>query len=168
VAKERNPRDVDVFEIVKVLEDYLDYGQAPREINQRAEDIISKLVGPERESQARWSSRHIVADRRYCARLANSLAISEEEAVDYFLGEPVKRIEKVAAWALDAADKNFIGLDKNYQPDRESPGVMVHAQRGRAVANMLRDWARVNQTGIYRQHQLYPQATPISSLEEVL
>jgi hypothetical protein len=170
MTKERNPRDVDVHEIVDVIETLADWVEAEGDwtagpAREMADKIVAKLVGPERASESRLSSRHIVADMRYCAKVADSLAISIEEANAFFIGEPIKRVEAVAAWALDAADKNFIGLDKHWRPDPESPGVMVHGQRGRAVADMLRDWARVNHTGVYRQAQLRPQATPTTSLQ---
>ena len=156
----RNPRDVDVYEIVEVIEEMLPMVRE-RE-RRRAVALVEKLVGPERESEARWSSRHIVADHEYCHELAGSLAISYQEARDFFIGEPIKRVEAVAAWALESADKNFAGLDKNYKPDPESNGAAVHGARGRAVADMLKDWAIQNQTGVYRVRQDTRQATPVA------
>lgn len=163
MSRERDPRDVDVHEIVEVLEQLGALSPMAWDTNSpvyRAHKIIDKLVGPEREAEARWSSRHIVADEFYCQRVAESLAISTEEAIDYFIGEPIRRVDKVAAWALETADRNFAGLDKNYEPDPETPGPRVHGQRGRAVADMLRDWAIQNQTGVYRTRQQHRQATP--------
>ena|SRR5215217_7371889 len=132
MGKERDPRDVDVHEIVDVLERYYrlikDQNlEAPPDLEAKMANMIRKLVGPERESESRWSTRHIVVDEAYCEKLADSLAVSVDECHDWFIGEPIKRVEKVATWALETADKNLAGLDASYQ----SVGLPhVHGQRG--------------------------------------
>ena len=169
MGKPRDPRDVDVHEIVASIEELIELNNDVQgnplpgcaDAHSRAIWIINKLVGPERASEARWSSRHIVADRAYTDAVAESLAVSPEETHEWFIGEPIKRVEAVAAWALESADKNLAGLGKDYEPDPESSlGPRVHGRRGQMVADMLEDWAITNHTGIYRRAQEARQATP--------
>ena len=172
MGKERDPRDVDVHEIVEVIERYLKLIKetqgvnSPPDLEAKAIATVAKLVGPERESESRWSSRHIVVDEAYCTKLADSLAISTQEARDFFIGEPVRRAEKVAAWALDACDRTFSGLDNNYEDDPEGDGPMVHGRRGAMVADILRDWSVMNNTGACRLRQYRRQATPSEAIAQ--
>ena len=144
-ARSSGARDVGVYELVEVLEDLLaelkgkeDWLGGRLEASLRAEDLIDKLVGPERETASRWSSRHILVDEAACEDLAADLAISPAQARLYFLGEPVKRAQRVASWCLDEVDQKIM------------ENGAIHGQRGRMVADLLDSWARRNQAGLYR------------------
>jgi len=167
MGKELDPRDIDVHEIVRVIENFCNATEYSEEADYRylirsARELVQKLVGPERESESRWSSRHVVVDEEYCEKLADSLAISVEEAYDFFIGEPVRGAEKVAAWALEEEAKTFAGLDKEYEPETEP---LVHTPRGKRVADMLQDWAMTRHRGVYRQRQDTRQASE-ATIEE--
>ncbi len=143
MAKE-DPRAISAYEIVDVIEGLSKAaGSFPADwdLMDKAEALVNKLVGPERESEARWSTRHIVVDQRYCEVLADSLAISVDQAHDFFIGEPLKRAEPVAAWALEKADEKIL------------ENGAVHGSRSRIVSEILEQWARDNKCGVYRERQ---------------
>lgn len=129
-------RKVEIGEVVEVIEDLMEHVDPAEELTDRAEAIVNRLVGPERETCSRLTSKHLVADEELCQILAHDLAISEEEAREAFIGEPVKRVFAVAMWALDQADEDI--------------GDGVHGQRGPRIARLIQEWAERNQAGIYR------------------
>lgn len=170
MAKQPDPRELSAYEIVDLIREFMEYhwepgGPEEEEDYERhmaaAEKVIDKLVGPERQSESRWSTKHILVDRQYCEQLADSLAISADEAYECFIGEPVKYAEVIAAWALDQVDFKAMGENKYGEPDHTSNGPRVHLQRGRAVADLLQAWAYSNQRGVYRQRQEDRQGTPV-------
>lgn len=172
MAKKEDPREISVYEIVDLIEEFKEYHWEPSKESTEewsdyeahmaaADKLIAKLVGPERQSESRWSSKHIRVDEPYCEQLADSLGISKEEAYDFFIGEPVKYAEVIASWALDQVDFKALGENKYGEPDHHSNGPRVHLQRGRAVADLLQAWAYNNQRGVYRQQQEERQATPV-------
>jgi hypothetical protein len=168
MAKER---ELSADEIVEVLEDLILSSSEPRHMHEKAEHIanaervIEKLVGEGRQSESRYTTKHVLVDEEYCHLLADSCAISHREAYEAFIGEPIKYAEAIATWALEQADNNAMGLDKSGDPDPESYGIRIHAQRGRMVADILGAWAYNNQRGIYREEQPERMGTP-ASLEE--
>lgn len=169
MAKKEDPREISVYEIVSLIEEFKEYHwdpEGPEELADwtahmnAADALIAKLVGPERQSESRWSSKHIRVDEPYCELLADSLGISKDEAYDFFIGESVKYAEIIASWALDQVDFKGQGENKYGEPDHHSNGPRVHLQRGRAVADLLQAWAYNNQRGVYRERQEERQATP--------
>jgi hypothetical protein len=174
MAKKDDPRQLSADEIVEVIETLIERAQDPSdyitEADQQAfysdiadaQKVIDKLVGPERESDARWSTRHILVDGKECERLADDLAISVDEAHDFFIGEPVKEARAVASWALDVVD------DALYVMAAEDPASYVNMKRprGEAIAEMLEIWARTKHKGVYRRRQDERQGPPM--MERVL
>jgi hypothetical protein len=130
---------VKIEEIVEVIQELCG---APGSVDvyavQRAQNVLERLVGPERETRSRLTSKYMVCDEGLCAAIADDLAVSEDETREWFINEPVKRVIKVCAWALDTVDEQIL------------EGGGVHGQRGPKVAKILDEWARHNHTGVHR------------------
>jgi hypothetical protein len=138
-------REVGIEEVVEVIEEMASsYGTreyVDEETCQRARGLVKRLVGPERETRSRITSKYMICDAGMCAALADDLAVSEEETREWFINEPVKRVIKVCVWALDTVDSQVL----------ENGG--VHGQRGAKIAKILEEWSRHNHTGIHRHRQ---------------
>lgn len=91
-----------------------EYEEVLDKVAENAESILERLVGPERETQTRLSSRHLICDEGMCDLLAQDLAVTPEAARAVFLGEPWKRSIKMASWALDHADDELVRLMDEY------------------------------------------------------
>lgn len=146
-TKNASGREVGILEVVEVIESLIeaatwdDMDEPEVEAVEAGEAILARLVGPERETATRMTSKYMIADREFCELLADDLCLHPDEVAEVFLGEPVKRCFKVAIWAIDAADKEIM----------EAGG--IHGRRGPRVAKILREWAQGNQCGAYRRAQ---------------
>jgi hypothetical protein len=160
-----HPLQLSADEIVDVIEELLQIPiQDEEEYKQalgNAQALIEKLIGEDRQGRARFTTKFVLVDEAEAERLAEDLGISRAEAWEFFAREPIKYARVIAEWALEQADKTAMGLDHDYQPDPNSDGVRIHAQRGRLVADILGAWAFQNQRGVYRMAQEQRMGTPI-------
>jgi hypothetical protein len=145
-------------EIVEVIEDMLEIVEpAEPRLGMRAQELIEKLIGEDRQGRARFTTKFVLVDDEECHRLAADCGIAFVEAKMFFTGEPIKYARAIAEWALEQADKQALGLDQDYM---EESRIRIHAQRGRMVADILGAWAYQNQRGLYRMEQPERMGTP--------
>ena len=147
--KHPDPRDIDVYEIVDIIKELADEPSA--RAGARGYRIIAKLVGEERMTGSRWSSKHIIVGPRHCRDLAEDLGIGYGDAVEFFLGETLKRAQNVAAWALDQADETILENGS------------VYGNRGRIVAKVLKKWAVENHAGMFSGEREASEAREINA-----
>lgn len=111
-------REVKAEELVEVLGGLMEHAEdnaAMAGTLTAAEDLLERLVGPERATNSRLSSRHLICDRYMCEIIAGDLGIDLEPVVEVFEGEPYKRAMALASWILDEADEEANRLMNSYE-----------------------------------------------------